>query len=110
MVKIRLKRQGKKFTPSYRIIATQARSKRDGRAIEDLGFYSPMSKEIKVKKDRIEYWLGVGAKPTSTVANILIKESIIKPSKNKKSTYSKKPKRKSQERAEAKKEKAKETK
>ncbi|MCA9385181.1 30S ribosomal protein S16 [Candidatus Dojkabacteria bacterium] len=107
VVKLRLKRQGKKFQPHYRIVAVKARTKRDGESLEDLGHYSPMSKELVINKDRVEYWLGVGAQPTDTVKGLLIKEGIVKKDKNTK-VYNKPPKQKSQERAAAAEEKAKE--
>lgn len=101
MVKLRLKRLGRKFTPHYRIVAIQARTKREGKTLEDLGHYSPITKEIVLKKDRIEYWLSVGAQPTDTVKGLLIKEEIVKADKYKK-TYSKTAKKKSQERSQQK--------
>ncbi len=74
-VKIRLKRMGKIRAPQYRIVVMDSRTKRDGRAIEELGIYQPKSEPsvIQVKSDRIQYWLGVGAQPTDTVVSILKK-------------------------------------
>lgn len=83
----------------------QARTKRESKSLEDLGHYSPISKKLVVNKERIEYWLGVGAQPTETVNALLVKQGVLKPAKHKK-TYSSAPKRKSQERAAAKTEKA----
>ncbi len=99
MVKIRLMRMGKKGSPHYRIIAIQAREKRESRAIEYLGFYNPISKEKKLDKKRIKYWLSVGAQPTQTVAYLLAKEGLMKMPKK---TYSKNPGKKKQERQEKK--------
>lgn len=72
-VKIRLKRFGKIRAPYYRIVVMDARSKRDGRAIEEIGKYHPTEEPsfIEVKSDRAQYWLSVGAQPTEQVAAIL---------------------------------------
>ncbi|ASN39564.1 MAG: 30S ribosomal protein S16 [Paeniglutamicibacter terrestris] len=72
-VKIRLKRFGKMRAPYYRIVVMDARSKRDGRAIEEIGKYHPTEEPsfIEVKSDRAQYWLSVGAQPTEQVAAIL---------------------------------------
>ncbi len=79
-VRIRLKRMGRKNRPFFRICAFDAREERDGRSIEQLGTYDPMEKEeskkVVLKKERIEYWLSVGAKPTETVGSILKKNKI----------------------------------
>ncbi|WP_328326283.1 30S ribosomal protein S16 [Kribbella sp. NBC_00382] len=71
-VKIRLKRIGKKRAPHYRIVVMDARAKRDGRAIEEIGKYNPKAEPsfIHVESDRAQYWLGVGAQPTEAVAAI----------------------------------------
>lgn len=72
-VKIRLKRLGKIRAPHYRIVVMDARTKRDGRAIEEIGLYHPKNDPsvIKVKSDRVQYWLGVGAQPTEAVVALL---------------------------------------
>lgn len=72
-VKIKLKRVGKIHAPQYRIVVADARTARNGRAIEEIGIYQPMDNPsvIKVDSDRIQYWLGVGAQPTEAVAAIL---------------------------------------
>jgi small subunit ribosomal protein S16 len=72
-VKIKLKRLGKMRDPHYRIIVADARTKRDGRAIEEIGQYHPKSNPsvIEVNSERVQYWLGVGAQPTGPVAAIL---------------------------------------
>lgn len=71
--KIKLKRLGKIRNPQYRIVVADARNKRDGRAIEELGLYHPKEEPsfIKVDSDRVQYWLGVGAQPTDAVRAIL---------------------------------------
>ncbi|MFC1780090.1 30S ribosomal protein S16 [Patescibacteria group bacterium] len=78
MLKIRLTRTGKKHDPHYRIIVMPARTKRDGRAVEYIGYYNPRSKEIKLKVERAKHWLSVGAQPTDTVRSILVKHKLLK--------------------------------
>lgn len=79
-VKLRLKRTGRRHLPCYRLNAIDSRAPRDGRVIEELGLYDPLQKEpdkqISIKRDRIEYWLSVGAQPSKTVANLLEKAGI----------------------------------
>ncbi|MCF2528551.1 30S ribosomal protein S16 [Yinghuangia soli] len=72
-VKIKLKRLGKIRSPHYRIVIADARTKRDGRAIEEIGIYHPMENpsRIEVDSERAQYWLGVGAQPTDAVAVLL---------------------------------------
>jgi len=96
MVKIRLSRVGKKGESHYRVIAIRAREKLNGKAIEFLGFYNPRTNPstFEIKKDRIKYWLSVGAQPTYTIARLLEKEGLYK---GKKKKFSNKPGRKKQE-------------
>ena len=72
-VKIRLKRMGKIRAPFYRVVVMDSRTKRDGRAIEEIGIYHPTREPsvIEVDSERAQYWLGVGAKPTEQVEAIL---------------------------------------
>jgi len=72
-VKIRLKRMGKIRAPYYRIVVADSRTKRDGRAIEEIGKYHPTQEPsvMEVKSDRAQYWLSVGAQPTEQVLAIL---------------------------------------
>lgn len=72
-VKIKLKRMGKIRAPYYRIIIADARSKRDGRAIEEIGKYHPQQEPslVEVDSERVQYWLSVGAQPTDPVRNLL---------------------------------------
>jgi small subunit ribosomal protein S16 len=72
-VKIKLKRLGKIRNPQYRIVVADARTKRDGRAIEEIGKYHPKEHPslIEVNSERVQYWLGVGAQPTEPVLNLL---------------------------------------
>ena len=78
-VKIRLKRMGMKKKPFYRVVVADIRSPRDGRFIEEIGYYDPMTKpaEIKVDNERAKYWLGGGAQPTDTVRILLKKSGAI---------------------------------
>ena len=72
-VKIRLKRFGKKRAPYYRVVVMDSRTKRDGRAIEEIGKYHPTEEPsvIEINSDRAQYWLSVGAQPTEQVAALL---------------------------------------
>ena len=78
MVAIKLQRIGKKKQPSYRIVVQPKRSKLNGRFIEDLGWYHPITKKSQILVNRLEYWLKSGAKPTPTVHNLLVREGVIK--------------------------------
>ena len=73
MVKIRLKRMGMKKMPFYRLVVTDSRNPRDGRFIEEVGYYNPLTEpvELKINEERAKYWLGVGAQPTEPVLNLL---------------------------------------
>jgi len=75
MVKIRLRRFGKRNTPIYRVVVADNRSPRDGRVIEEIGTYDPLLKKnnFTLKLDRVDYWLGVGAQPSDTVASFIKK-------------------------------------
>ncbi len=81
MLAIKLKRTGKKHQASFRIVVAERRSKLGGRSTEDLGWLDPKSKKNDLKKDRILYWIKVGAKPTATVHNLLVKEGVLKEAK-----------------------------
>jgi small subunit ribosomal protein S16 len=72
-VKIRLKRMGKIHAPFYRVVIMNSRTKRDGRAIEEIGKYHPTHEPsiIEINSERVQYWLGVGAQPTEQVASLL---------------------------------------
>lgn len=95
MLTIRLLRIGKKNQPFFRLIVCDKKNPpRGGRFIEIIGFLNPLTKEKKLKKERIEHWLKQGAKPSETVHNWLIKEGILKGKKialNKKSKKKEKP-------------------
>ena len=79
MVKLRLKRAGKKRKPFYKVVAADARSPRDGRVIEEIGTYDPNTSPVKVnfKAGRVEYWIKNGAKPTDKVHSLMKNEGII---------------------------------
>ena len=77
MIKLRLKRYGRKQQPCYRIVAMDSRVKRDGKAIEELGFYNSSTKETHLKFQRIIHRLQQGAQPTETVRNIFVKAKIF---------------------------------
>ncbi len=77
MIKLRLKRYGKKRAPSYRIVAMNSRDRRDGRPLEELGFYNPMTDEIKLNAESIIARLKTGAQPTDTVRRLLEKANIL---------------------------------
>ena len=79
MVKIRLKRMGAKKAPFYRIIVADSRSPRDGRFIEELGTYNPLTNpaEIKVDAERVHQWVKNGAQPTDTVRALLKKVDVL---------------------------------
>ncbi len=76
-VRIRMKRMGRRHRPFYRVSVMDSRAPRDGKSIEDVGYYDPMvrdkSARIKLNLDRIDYWLSVGAQPSEKVA-VLIKK------------------------------------
>jgi small subunit ribosomal protein S16 len=82
MVKIRLRRDGAKKKPFYHVVAADVRRARDGRYIEELGYYNPMVAAdvepiMELKEERLRYWLSVGALPTDKVAAILRKQGIL---------------------------------
>lgn len=66
-------RTGAKKSPSYRVVVKEKRSKRDGAYLENLGTYNPTRNpaEIKLKMDRVHYWIGKGARPTDTVGRLI---------------------------------------
>ncbi len=78
-VKIRMKRMGAKKKPFYRLVVADARAPRDGRIIEQVGYYNPMTEEktIKLDEEKIKKWLSTGAQPTETVRRLLKAEGII---------------------------------
>lgn len=79
-VKLRLKRLGRKHRSFFRLVAIESRKPRDGRVLEELGFYDPQNtqeaQQVRLNAKRIEYWLGVGAVPSDTVRNLLKRNGI----------------------------------
>ena len=73
MVKIRLKRKGRKKKPLYRIVVIEDSNQRDGKTVEDIGTYNPHVEPaaVSVKEDRVKYWISVGAQPSNTVNRLL---------------------------------------
>ena len=78
-VKMRLRRMGAKKAPFYRVIVADSRSPRDGRFIEEIGYYNPLTEpaEIKIDAEKAKKWLGNGAQPTETVKSLLKKSGIV---------------------------------
>lgn len=90
MVVLRLQRLGKKKEPHFRLIAQEESKNPQDKALEILGWLNPRTKERKIKRDRLTYWLSVGAQATATVHNLLVSEGIIKGPKVKAIKISKK--------------------
>ncbi|MGI6586715.1 MAG: 30S ribosomal protein S16 [Gracilibacteraceae bacterium] len=78
-VKIRLKRMGAKKAPFYRLVVADSRSPRDGKFIEEIGYYNPITEpaEIKIDAEKAKKWLDCGAQPSDTVRSLLKKSGII---------------------------------
>ena len=78
-VKMRLRRLGAKKAPFYRVVVADGRFPRDGRFIEEIGYYNPMTNpaEIKIDAEKAKKWLGNGAQPTETVKSLLKKSGIV---------------------------------
>ncbi len=77
MIKLRLKRFGKKREASFRLVATNSTSRRDGRPLEELGFYNPRTKETRLEVEAIRARLSQGAQPTDTVRSLLEKGGLL---------------------------------
>ncbi|NLG38082.1 MAG: 30S ribosomal protein S16 [Clostridiales bacterium] len=78
-IKLRLKRMGAKKKPFYRIIASDSRSPRDGRFIEEIGYYNPTvdPPEIKIDSEKAQKWMKSGAQPTDTVRSLMKKAGVL---------------------------------
>jgi small subunit ribosomal protein S16 len=78
-VKIRLKRMGSNKKPFYRIVVADSRSPRDGKFIEEIGFYNPISqpKQVKINDEKAVKWLSNGAQPTETVKSLLVSNGVM---------------------------------
>ncbi len=81
MLAIKLQRIGKKHRPGYRLVVAERRSKMAAPPVEDLGFYDPFSKSAGIKKERVLHWISVGAQPTVTAHNLLVKQGIVSTAK-----------------------------
>lgn len=77
MLKLRLKRTGRKKQPSYRLVIMENKTRRDGRSIDLVGHYNPVTKKSNLEVNKIVKWLEIGAKPTETVLSLLKKANII---------------------------------
>lgn len=78
MLAIKLRRVGKKGQASFRVVVAEKRSKLQGKFTEDLGWLNPHTDSFNLKKERVEYWLKVGAQPTDSVHNLLVKAGVLK--------------------------------
>jgi len=81
VVRIRMKRMGRRNRPFFRINVINEQTKRDGKVIEQLGWYDPIakdeSKQVQLNEERVKYWLGQGAQPSDTMMDMLSKRNII---------------------------------
>ena len=79
MLKIRLKRIGRRGQPHYRVVVMESAQPRDGKTVEEIGYYNPRNKPsvFDIDKDRAQYWLDNGAQPTDTVAQYFVKEGLL---------------------------------
>jgi len=77
MLKLRLKRIGRKRLPSYRLVIMENSMRRNGRPVEEVGYYNPITKQHKFDRDKIQKWLDCGVQPTETVRYLLKKAEII---------------------------------
>lgn len=77
MLKLRLKRTGRKRSPSYRLVVMENTTRRNGRPVEEVGYYNPITKQSHFETDKIAKWLNHGVKPTETVFHLLKKANII---------------------------------
>ena len=79
-VKIRLRRMGAKKAPFYRVVVADSRYPRNGRFIDEIGYYNPLTDpvEIKIDAEKVEKWMKNGAQPTDTVKALLVKSGIVK--------------------------------
>lgn len=80
MLKIRLKRTGKRGQPHYRVVVAEAHRSRDSKSIEEIGYYNPRTSPstFEIDKEAAQKWLGLGAQPTETVEQLFVKEGLLK--------------------------------
>lgn len=76
-VKIRLQRYGSKKNPFYRVVASESKSPRDGRFLEIIGTYDPLTDDVKIDAEKVEKWISNGAKPTDTVRSLFKKYQVL---------------------------------
>ncbi len=79
MLKIRLKRIGKKKEPHYRFVVIEASRSRDSKVVEEIGYYTPLTQPstVKIDKDKVKEWMSKGAQPTETAKQLLAKEGLV---------------------------------
>ena len=81
VVRIRMKRMGRRHRPFFRINAVEKREKRDGRVIEELGWYDPLVKDasegVKINAERVKHWISQGAEPSESVLDLLIRHNVV---------------------------------
>lgn len=77
MLKLRLKRIGRKRSPSYRLVIMENTARRNGRPVDEVGYYDPLSKKYDLKIEKIQRWLNCGAQPTETVVSLLKKANLL---------------------------------
>lgn len=77
MLKLRLTRTGRKKQPAYRLVVMEHSTRRDGRPVDSVGYYNPLTKESKFHVEKIQHWLKLGVQPTETVTSLLKKAEII---------------------------------
>ncbi|BCD42043.1 ribosomal protein S16 (chloroplast) [Chaetoceros tenuissimus] len=77
MLKLRLTRTGRKKQPTYRLVVIEHSTRRDGRPVDSVGYYNPLTKESHFKVEKIQKWLQHGVQPSDTVASLLKKANII---------------------------------
>ena len=77
MLKLRFKKIGRKRSPSYRLVIMESSSRRDGKSIDEVGFYNPITKTYKFDKEKLKKWLSYGVQPTKTVFNLLKKVEVL---------------------------------
>ena len=77
MLKLRLKRTGRKGSPSYRLVIMENSARRDGKSIDEVGYYNPITKDSRFDKEKLKKWLNSGVQPTDTVLNLLRKAEVL---------------------------------
>jgi small subunit ribosomal protein S16 len=90
MLKFKLMRFGKKRQPTYRIVVSEARSKRDGEYIDQVGLYNPITKELRVEELKVKEWITKGVQPTDTVNDLFAQKKLTKPTVRSERKYTKK--------------------